>query len=87
MTFDWFDNPYSDERTQYKCLHLIELDNGLYTLQPNNRVFWKHMSFVTKPFPDKPDYKVDNKYLSVSQCLINGLLGSNFCCPMLYKFF
>lgn len=61
MTFDWYDNPYSDEPTQYKCLHMIKLDNGCYTLQPNNRIFWKHMSFVTKPFPKNPDYKVDNQ--------------------------
>jgi hypothetical protein len=61
MTFDWYDNPYSDEPTQYKCLHMIKLDNGCFTLQPNNRVYWKHMSFVTKPFPKNPDFKVDNK--------------------------
>ena len=61
MTFDWYDNSYSDEPTQYKCLHMIELDNGCYTLQPNNRIYWKHMSFVTKPFPKNPDFKVDNK--------------------------
>jgi len=61
MSFDWYDNPYSDEPTQYKCLHMIRLDNGCYTLQPNNRIFWKHMSFVTKPFPVNPDFKVDDK--------------------------
>jgi hypothetical protein len=61
MTFDWYDNPYSNEPTQYKCLHMIELDNGNYALQPNNRIFWKEMSFTTKPFPEKPDYKVDTE--------------------------
>jgi len=61
MTFDWYDNAFSNEPSQYKCLHMIELDNGNYTLQPNNRIFWKHMSFTTKPFPEKPDYKVDNE--------------------------
>jgi len=61
MSFDWYDNPYSDEPSQYKSLHLIRLDNGCYTLQPNNRIFWKHMSFVTRPFPENPDFKVDNK--------------------------
>jgi hypothetical protein len=39
---------------------MIALDNGNYTLQPNNRVYWKNMSFVTKPFPKNPDFKVDN---------------------------
>jgi hypothetical protein len=61
MTFDWYDNPYSDEPTQYKCLHMIELDNGNYALQPNNRIYWKDMSFTTAKFPETPDYKVDNK--------------------------
>ncbi len=61
MTFDWYDNAFSDEPSQYKCLHMIELDNGNYALQPNNRIYWKHMSFTTKPFPEIPDYKVDNK--------------------------
>ena len=61
MTFDWYNNPYSDEPTQYKCGHLIKLDNGLFTLQPNNRIYWKNMSFTTKPFPEKPDFKVDDK--------------------------
>jgi hypothetical protein len=61
MTFDWYDNPYSNEPTQYKCLHMIQLDNGNFTLQPNNRIFWREMSFTTKQFPENPDYKVDNK--------------------------
>jgi len=61
MSFDWYGNPYSDEPTQYKSLHLIRLDNGCYTLQPNNRIYWKHMSFVTNPFPANPDFKVDDK--------------------------
>lgn len=61
MTFDWYRNGYSDEPTQYKSLHMIALDNGNYTLQPNNRIYWKNMSFVTKPFPTNPDFLVDNK--------------------------
>jgi hypothetical protein len=61
MTFDWYNNPYSQEPTQYKAAHLIKLDDGNFALQPNNRLVWKDMSFTTKPFPDKPDWKVDNK--------------------------
>lgn len=61
MTFDWYRNGYSDEPTQYKSLHMINLDNGNYTLQPNNRIYWKNMSFVTKPFPINPDFLVDDK--------------------------
>lgn len=61
MTFDWYNNPYSEEPTQYKAAHLIKLDGGNFTLQPNNRLMWKDMSFTTKPFPEKPDWKVDDK--------------------------
>ncbi len=59
MTFDWYANGYSDEPGQYKCLHMCKMDDGCFTLQPNNRLFWRHMSFTTKPFPEKPDYQVD----------------------------
>jgi len=61
MTFDWHSNPYSEEPTQYKAAHLLKLDDGNFTLQPNNRLEWKDMSFVTRPFPSQPDWKVDNK--------------------------
>jgi hypothetical protein len=61
MTFDWYNNPFSEEPTQYKAAHLIKLDSGQFVLQPNNRLIWKDMSFTTKPFPEKPDWKVDNK--------------------------
>lgn len=61
MTFDWYANEFSNEPTQYKCLHMLELDNGNYALQPNNRIYWRQMSFTTQPFPVNPDYKVDNK--------------------------
>jgi hypothetical protein len=61
MTFDWYSNPYSEEPTQYKAAHLIKLDDGNFTLQPNNRLMWRDMSFVTRPFPQKPDWKIDNK--------------------------
>jgi hypothetical protein len=61
MTFDWYNNSFSEEPTQYKAAHLIKLDNGQFALQPNNRLIWKDMSFITKPFPEKPDWKVDDK--------------------------
>jgi hypothetical protein len=61
MTFDWFDNPYSNEPTQYKAAHLIKLDNGNFALQPNNRLMWRDMSFVTKTFTEKTYWMVDDK--------------------------
>jgi len=47
MTFDWYRNAYSQEPSQYKCLHMIALDNGNYTLQPNNRIFWKNKGYYS----------------------------------------
>jgi hypothetical protein len=61
MTFDWYNNSSSEEPTQYKCGHFIRLDNGNYTIQPNNRLLWKDMSFTDKPFPTNPDWLVDDK--------------------------
>jgi len=44
---------------EHKSAHFIELDNGEYALQPNNRLRWFEPSHVTKPYPEKPDYKVN----------------------------
>lgn len=63
-TFDWagqtdhYDTSLAEEPDEHKCLHFIQMDNGTFMLQPNNRVQWYEPSFVTKPFPEKPDYKV-----------------------------
>lgn len=43
---------------EHKSHHVILLDNGNIALQPNNRIRWVEPSFVTKPFPERPDYKV-----------------------------
>lgn len=59
-TFDWFDNGFSDEPSQYKCGHMIYLDCGHIAIQPNNRIKWRDMSFVTNDFPKEPIY-VDSK--------------------------
>jgi hypothetical protein len=34
-------------------------------LQPNNRIKWSEPSFVTKPFPEKPEYLVCNEFYNV----------------------
>lgn len=63
-TFDWcgqsdnFDYSLAEEPDEHKCMHFIQMDDGTFMLQPNNRVQWFEPSFVTKPFPSKPDYKV-----------------------------
>jgi hypothetical protein len=66
FTVDWFDNPYSDEPSDYKCGHILESDDGYLLCQPNNRLFWKDSNWVTKKLPeDLKQFKVDNEILSV----------------------
>lgn len=68
-TFDWYDNDgyYSDtlaeEPDEHKCMHFIAMDDGTFMLQPNNRIKWFEPSFITKPFPEKPDYKVTTRVI------------------------
>ena len=45
--------------SEHKSSHFIALDNGEYAIQPNNRLRWHEPSHVTKPFPEKPEYKVN----------------------------
>jgi hypothetical protein len=66
FTIDWFDNPYSDEPTDYKCGHLLISDQGYLLCQPNNRIFWKDSNFITQYFPiDVKSIKVDSVLESV----------------------
>ena len=66
FTVDWFDNPYSDEPSDYKCGHIFESDEGYLLCQPNNRLFWKDSNWVTKKVPeDLKQFKVDNETISV----------------------
>ncbi len=51
FTVDWFDNPYSDEPSDYKCGHILLADDGYMLCQPNNRIFWKDSNFITNEFP------------------------------------
>tara|TARA_R100001480_G_scaffold107285_1_gene109268 strand:+ start:520 stop:1161 length:642 start_codon:yes stop_codon:yes gene_type:complete len=52
----------SEDPMEHKSHHIILLDNGQIALQPNNRIKWTEPSFVTKPFPAKPDYLVCKDY-------------------------
>jgi hypothetical protein len=66
FTVDWFNNPYSDEPSDYKCGHIFKADDGYLLCQPNNRVFWRDSNWVTKPMPDDlKQFKVDNELISV----------------------
>lgn len=66
LTIDWYDNPYSDEPSDYKCGHILESDDGYLLCMPNNRIFWKDSNFVTKSLPeDLKQFKVDTELHSV----------------------
>jgi hypothetical protein len=66
FTIDWFNNPYSDEPSDYKCGHILVSDDGYLLCQPNNRIYWKDSNFVTQDFPlEKKNIKVDSILESV----------------------
>ena len=66
FTVDWFNNPYSDEPSDYKCGHIFESDEGYLLCQPNNRLFWRDSNWVTKSLPeDLKQFKVDTEIISV----------------------
>jgi hypothetical protein len=66
FTVDWYDNPYSDEPSDYKCGHILVADDGYLLCQPNNRIFWRDSNWVTKEFPIEPkQIKVDTSLPSV----------------------
>jgi hypothetical protein len=66
FTVDWFDNPYSDEPSDYKCGHILKGDDGYLLCQPNNRIFWRDSNWVTKKLSsDLKQFKVDYELPSV----------------------
>lgn len=66
FTVDWFNNPYSDEPSDYKCGHVFFSDDGYLMCQPNNRIFWKDSNWVTKKLPENlKQFKVDTELISV----------------------
>ena len=66
FTVDWYDNPYSNEASDYKCGHIFRADDGYLLCQPNNRVFWRDSNWITKDLPeDLKQFKVDTELISV----------------------
>lgn len=66
FTVDWFNNPYSDEPSDYKCGHIFKADDGYLLCQPNNRIFWRDSNWVTKALPENlKQFKVDTELPSV----------------------
>ena len=66
FTVDWFNNPYSDEPSDYKAGHVLLSDDGYLLCMPNNRLYWKDSNWITKEFPvDAKSIKVDKELPSV----------------------
>jgi hypothetical protein len=66
FTVDWYNNPYSNEPSDYKAGHILVSEDGYLLCMPNNRIYWKDSNWVTKDFPLHPtSYKVDTELPSV----------------------
>jgi hypothetical protein len=57
------DIDHSEIPQEHKCAHILELSNGNYAAQPNNRILWNIPSYTTEV--NKPDYKVQTTYWNV----------------------
>ena len=59
FTIDWFNNPYSDEPSDYKCAHVIFADDGYLLAMPNNRIIeWLDVNYCVGTGETKT-WKVD----------------------------
>lgn len=67
FTIDWYGESAPDDPGEggHKSAHVIRLHNGCFAAQPNNRIRWYEPSFVTVPFPARPDYQVNTHIWSV----------------------
>jgi hypothetical protein len=70
FTVDWYNNPYSNEPSDYKCGHIFKGDDGYLLCQRNNRLSWKDSNWVTKKLHENlKQFKVDTELPSVeNQC-------------------
>lgn len=66
FTVDWHGSSLADNPGEggHKCAHIIALDNGCYCAQPNNRLRWYEPSFITAPFPERPDFETNSQIWS-----------------------
>ena len=67
FTLSWFGSRYAEDPGEggFKRAHIIRLDNGNFAAQPNNRIKWFEPSFITKPFPERPDFKTNSHIWNV----------------------
>lgn len=66
FTLDWAESQTAEDAGAggHKCGHVIALDNGLYTIQPNNRIVTYEPATV-RPFSCAPDYITMERTFSV----------------------
>ncbi len=62
FTLSWWGNRLSEDPGEggFKRGHVIKCDNGTFVIQPGNRLRWFEPSFITEPFPAKPDFLTNN---------------------------
>jgi hypothetical protein len=62
FTVDWCGSAYAEEPGEggHKNAHVLQLDNGCYAAQPNNRIIWSEPSFITNPLRGNPGYKTNS---------------------------
>ena len=58
FTLSWWGSKLAEDPGEggFKRGHVIACDNGTYVIQPGNRIRWFEPSFITEPFPKKPDF-------------------------------
>lgn len=69
FTVDWYGSSLAEDPGEggFKQAHILKLQNGNYAGQPNNRLRWHEPSFITKPFPERPDYITNAHVWSAEQ--------------------
>jgi len=70
FTIDWahpdnniLNTEHSEIPQEHKCGHVIQLDNGNFAIQPNNRILWHASNYTVKN--NWPDYHVQTTEWSV----------------------
>ena len=72
FTIDWASNDsdndltLSEDPSEHKSHHVIELESGEIAIQPNNRLLWSEPSFVTKVYQNER-YQVNTQYWDAEQ--------------------
>lgn len=61
------DDGFSENWPEHKSMHILELDNGNFCAQPNNRILFHDPAWIEEPFKTVPKYKVCSKFYRCEQ--------------------